>query len=67
MKQQYKNRRTIHGHDIWISLSAGMVCLLLSVYSLIKQDQHTEGLLTVGMSVFFYIIICYLYLKQTSH
>ena len=54
MKQQdIKTEEQFMGQNIWISLSAGIVCLLLCVYSLIKQDQHIGGLLAVGMGVFF--------------
>ena len=67
MKQQnIKTEEQFMSHDIWISISAGVVCLLLSVYSLIKQDQHIEGLLTVGMSVFFYIIIIAIYITKAD-
>jgi len=63
MKQQdIKTEEQFMGQNIWISLSAGIVCLLLCVYSLIKQDQHIGGLLTVGMGVFFYIVIVIIYL-----
>ncbi len=54
MKQQdIKTEEQFMGQNIWISLSAGIVCLLLCVYSLIKQDQHIGGFLAVGMGVFF--------------
>lgn len=60
MKQQdIKTEEQFMSHNIWISLSAGIVCLLLSVYSLIKHD--IEGLLFVGMGVLFYMIIMIIY------
>lgn len=60
MKQQdIKTEEQFMSHNIRISLSAGIVFLLLSVNSLIKHDN--EGLLSVGMGVLFYMIIMIIY------
>ncbi|MBE0459017.1 MAG: hypothetical protein ACTJIB_17540 [Pseudoalteromonas prydzensis] len=60
MKQQdIKTEEKFMSQNIWLSISTSMVFLLLSVYSLIKQDN--EGLLIVGM-VFFYGVIVVIYL-----
>ena len=61
MKQQdIKTEEKFMSQNIWLSISAGMVFLLLSVYSLIKHD--IEEILIVGMSVLFYMVIVIIYL-----
>ncbi|BDF96268.1 hypothetical protein [Pseudoalteromonas sp. KAN5] len=61
MKQQdIKTEEKFMNHNAWFCTSAGIVCLLLSVYSLIKHD--TEEILIVGMSVLFYMVIVVIYL-----
>lgn len=61
MKQQdIKTEEKFMSQNIWLSISTAMVCLLLSVYSLIKHDN--EGLLFVGLGVSFYVVIVIIYL-----
>ncbi|WP_282115158.1 hypothetical protein [Pseudoalteromonas arctica] len=61
MKQQdIKTEEKFMSQNIWLSISTAMVCLLLSVYSLIKHDN--EGLLFVGLAVSFYVVIVIIYL-----
>ncbi|WP_206012145.1 hypothetical protein [Pseudoalteromonas sp. Z1A8] len=65
MKQQdIKTEEKLMSQNIWLSISLGMVCLLLSVYSLIKHDN--EGLLFVGLGISFYVVIVIIYLLNSS-
>ncbi|CAM4375360.1 hypothetical protein [Pseudoalteromonas ostreae] len=65
MKQQdIKTEEKFMSQNIWLSISAGMVFLLLSVYSLIKHD--IEEILIVGMSVLFYMVIVIIYLIKAG-
>ncbi|KTF18659.1 hypothetical protein [Pseudoalteromonas sp. 10-33] len=60
MKQQdIKIEELFMRQNIRFCISAGIVCLLLSVYSLIKH--YIEGFLFVGMGVLFYMITVIIY------
>jgi predicted membrane channel-forming protein YqfA (hemolysin III family) len=60
MKQQdIKIEEQFMRQNIRFCISAGIVCLLLSVYSLMKHN--IEGFLFVGMGVLFYMITVIIY------
>ena len=65
MKQQnIKTEEQFMSHDIWISISAGVVCLLLSVYSL--TNHNIEEMIVVGMSVLFYMVVTAIFMIKAS-
>ena len=65
MKQQnIKTEEQFMSHDIWISISAGVVCLLLSVYSL--TNNNIEEMIVVGMSVLFYMVVTAIFMIKAS-
>tara|TARA_B100000929_G_scaffold88059_1_gene68889 strand:+ start:152 stop:586 length:435 start_codon:yes stop_codon:yes gene_type:complete len=61
MKQlDIKTEEKFMSQNIWLSLSTGMVFLLLSINSLSKHD--VEESLFVVMSVLFYVVLVIIYL-----
>ncbi|ATC88048.1 MULTISPECIES: hypothetical protein [Pseudoalteromonas] len=65
MKQQdIKTEEQFMRHNIRFCISAGVVCLLLSVYSL--TNHNIEGMIIVGMSVLFYMVVTAIFMIKAG-
>ncbi|ATG59451.1 MULTISPECIES: hypothetical protein [Pseudoalteromonas] len=65
MKQQdIKTEEQFMRQNIWFCISAGVVCLLLSVYSL--TNHNIEEMIVVGMSVLFYMVVTAIFMIKAD-
>ena len=65
MKQQdIKTEEKFMSHNAWFTISAGIVCLLLSVYSITNHD--IEEMIILGMSVLFYMVVTAIFIIKAG-